>query len=88
MSAQPLDDFLHEPERYELDTEPPSPLELDRREFFRIVGGGLVVALVLGGVEAQQPGGRRGGFGGAASAAGPRRSAIPPRSRSSPSHYP
>ena len=66
MSAQPLDDFLLEPERYELYTEPPSPLELDRREFFRIVGGGLVVALVLGGVEAQQPGGRRGGFGGAA----------------------
>jgi len=66
MNEQPLDDLLLEPERYELFTDPPSSLEWDRREFFRIVGGGLVVALLLGRVEAQQRGGGRGGFGGPA----------------------
>jgi isoquinoline 1-oxidoreductase len=65
MSEQLLDDFLLEPERYELYSDPPSSLDWDRREFFRIVGGGLVVALVVGEAEAQRPGGRGGGFGGA-----------------------
>jgi isoquinoline 1-oxidoreductase len=59
-----LDDFLLEPERYELHEGCSESLELDRRAFFRLVGGGLVVACVLGNAQAQQPGGRkRGGFG-------------------------
>src|SRR5438105_9894911 len=59
-------DFLTEPERYELDEGSPS-WELNRRELFRIVGGGVVVALLLSPeqLEAQQPGrGGRGGLGG------------------------
>ncbi len=38
---------LLEPERYEL-RENGEPWELDRRQFFRIAGGGIVVALLLG----------------------------------------
>jgi len=62
-----------EPERYELQS-PSSyhfdPVELDRREFFRILGGGIVVACVLKDASAFQQsqgqsrgesGGRRGG---------------------------
>ncbi len=57
-------DFLLEPERYELFTDTFFSTELDRRAFFRIVGGGLIVACVLGEAGAQQPRqGRRGGFG-------------------------
>jgi isoquinoline 1-oxidoreductase len=65
MNERLLDDFLLEPERYELHEGSSWSLELDRRDFFRIVGGGLVVALLLGeSAEAQQQGGRRpGGFG-------------------------
>jgi nicotinate dehydrogenase subunit B len=59
-------DFLGEPERYELDEGSPA-WEWSRREFFRIVGGGVVVALLVGNKLAAQPPagrGRRGGFGG------------------------
>ena len=59
-------DYLSEPERYELDEGSPS-WEVSRRELFRIVGGGVVVALLLSSdqLEAQQPGrGGRGGLGG------------------------
>src|SRR5205085_5847881 len=52
-----------EVERYEL-YEGATPWELSRRHFFRVVGGGVVVALLLGeSAEAQPPGGRgqRGG---------------------------
>jgi isoquinoline 1-oxidoreductase len=46
------DDTLHEPvpepERYELWADHESLLEPSRRAFFQIVGGGVVVALVLG----------------------------------------
>jgi isoquinoline 1-oxidoreductase len=57
--------FLSEPERYELDEGSPS-WELTRREFFRIVGCGVVVALVVRDqAVGQQPASRgRGGFGG------------------------
>jgi isoquinoline 1-oxidoreductase len=48
MTRQLLDDYLLEPERYELHV---GSLELDRREFFRIAGGGLVVAFLLGNME-------------------------------------
>lgn len=55
-----------EPERYELHEAPRYQFELDRREFCRLVGGGILVCLVLGETAAQQPGrGGRGGFGGA-----------------------
>ena len=46
-----------EPERYEL-YEDGEPLWLDRRDFVRLVGGGLVVACLLADAEAQRFGGR------------------------------
>jgi isoquinoline 1-oxidoreductase len=63
------DDTLHdptlEPERYELWAGGEDLLEPSRRAFFRIVGGGLVVALVLADAELREapaqgmrPGGR------------------------------
>ncbi|MBO0700005.1 MAG: xanthine dehydrogenase family protein molybdopterin-binding subunit, partial [Zavarzinella sp.] len=56
-------DFEIEFERYEL-FEAIENLEATRREFFRITGGGLIVALLLGEEAlAQRPGGR-GGMGG------------------------
>src|SRR5438046_2936504 len=63
MNALVVDEFLNEPERYELH-EPESEWDWPRREFFRIVGGGVVVALLLGErLSAQPPAGRgqRGG---------------------------
>jgi isoquinoline 1-oxidoreductase len=60
------DEILLEPERYELFVEDTLSQELDRRAFFRLVGGGLVVACVLSDALAQQSRrGRPGGFGGA-----------------------
>src|SRR5712692_10064762 len=55
-------DYLLEPERYELYPELVAALELNRRDFFRIAGAGVVVALLLGegGVRpaaGQRPGG-------------------------------
>ncbi|HJZ92262.1 MAG TPA: molybdopterin cofactor-binding domain-containing protein [Gemmataceae bacterium] len=50
-----------EVERYEL-FEAIENLETNRREFFRIAGGGIIVALLLGEeASAQRPGGRQGG---------------------------
>src|SRR5262249_22558415 len=40
--------YLAEPERYELAGDGQPNLEFTRREFFRIAGGGVVVALLLG----------------------------------------
>jgi isoquinoline 1-oxidoreductase len=63
MNAFDIDDFLNEPERYELH-EKEIDWDWTRREFFRIVGGGVVVALLFGEkIGAQPPGGRgqRGG---------------------------
>src|SRR5438270_8730785 len=60
-------EFLCEPERYELHEGPAYLFELDRRDFFKIAGSGLVVLCLLQDAAAfQQPGGgrRRGGFGG------------------------
>jgi isoquinoline 1-oxidoreductase len=68
MSEPLLPDFTPEVERYEFFENPALLPELDRREFFRLVGAGVVVALLLPaeGSALQQPGrgGRRGGFGG------------------------
>jgi len=64
MSEQSIGEFACEPERYEL-YEGSSSWELNRREFFRIVGGGVIVALLLREpLDAQpaRPRGRR-GFG-------------------------
>jgi nicotinate dehydrogenase subunit B len=57
---------LIEPERYELFAEPPYRFELDRRDFLKTVGGGIVVCLLLNDAPAQPPGqgGRGRGFGG------------------------
>jgi nicotinate dehydrogenase subunit B len=63
MNQLPVEDYLSEPERYEL--REPAAWDWDRREFFRIVGGGIVIALLADRVAAQPPGGRgRGGLGG------------------------
>src|SRR5262245_5409050 len=49
-------------ERYELFEGPHYQFELDRRDFCRALGGGIVVCLLLGEASAQQPkGGFRGG---------------------------
>jgi isoquinoline 1-oxidoreductase len=67
MSELLQDDYLSEMERYELDEGPAFDFDLTRRAFFRVVGGGVVVACLLGKAAAQQPRGRgrgRGGFGG------------------------
>jgi isoquinoline 1-oxidoreductase len=66
MSEQSFTEFPFEPERYELYEDPSFALELSRREFFRIVGGGVVVALLFHDMAStQQPAqGRQRGFGG------------------------
>jgi isoquinoline 1-oxidoreductase len=58
------DSFI-EPERYEFLETPWYQFEVDRRDFFRLLGGGVLVFLALGEAEAfQQPGqGRPRGFG-------------------------
>jgi hypothetical protein len=55
-----------EPERYELFAEPKYHFALDRRDFLRIAGGGIVICLLVADAQAQQRGQRRGrgGFGG------------------------
>jgi nicotinate dehydrogenase subunit B len=55
MNEHILFDFLTEPERYELHEGPPP--DLSRRDFFRITGAGVVVALLFRGTaDAQRPG--------------------------------
>jgi isoquinoline 1-oxidoreductase len=56
-------EFDLELERYELYAEPHYEFELDRRDFLKAVGGGLVVFLVLHEAPAQPPERRRGGRG-------------------------
>ena len=62
MNEKQVTETPFEPERYELYAEPHSQFLLDRREFFQVLGGGIVVCLVLGDALAQQPGRGRGGF--------------------------
>jgi isoquinoline 1-oxidoreductase len=51
-----------EPERYELLAGPAYDFPLDRRGFFKSLGGGIVIASFLASAEAQESGGgRRGG---------------------------
>ena len=55
------DDVEHyEPERYELEERPAYSFGLDRRDFFRVLGGGVVVAVVLKDAIALQESGRGG----------------------------
>ncbi|HEV8069774.1 MAG TPA: molybdopterin cofactor-binding domain-containing protein [Planctomycetaceae bacterium] len=54
--------LLSEPERYELREEPRYRFEVDRRDFLKTLGGGIVVCLVAGVAKAQRPA-RRGGGG-------------------------
>jgi isoquinoline 1-oxidoreductase len=59
-------DTLFEPERYELREGPAYTFALDRREFLKTLGAGLVVLGLIERVDAQESGGgRRGGRGGA-----------------------
>jgi nicotinate dehydrogenase subunit B len=55
-----------EPERYELDEPGRYHFELPRRDFFKILGSGIVVLALVDSAEAQESGGgrRRGGGGG------------------------
>src|SRR5260370_12171900 len=48
MSTFQIPDFLLEPERYELHEAWLALPEVNRRDFFRIAGAGVVVALLLG----------------------------------------
>ena len=54
-SRRPLD----EPERYELQEGPRYRFELDRRDFFKVLGAGIVVCFVTGEADAYQERGRR-----------------------------
>src|SRR5579863_5430569 len=58
-----LDEFQIEAERYELSEPLPYQFDLDRREFFKLLGGGLVVLCFVAPVLGQESGngGRRGG---------------------------
>jgi len=56
-------------ERYEFFEGPLYQFELDRRDFLKVLGGGILVCLVAGDAIAQQPG-RRGGRGGGPSPIG------------------
>jgi hypothetical protein len=47
MSGKLRADISVEPERYELRAAAPYRFELDRRDFFRFLGAGLVVVSVL-----------------------------------------
>ena len=52
---------MHEVERYELENGPAYLFQTGRRDFFKLVGGGIEVLLLLGDdAEAQESGGRGG----------------------------
>ena len=55
------DDLVIEPERYEFFEAPRYSFEPDRREFFQVLGAGVVVALLVEDALAQQPRGRGAG---------------------------
>lgn len=53
-----------EPERYELFEAPRYHFDLDRREFCKLLGGGILVCLIVNETPAQERGQGRRGFGG------------------------
>ena len=61
MNAKPIVEIPIEPERYELRAAAPYRFDLDRREFFKFLGAGLVVVSVLKTTAAmgQESGGNR-----------------------------
>ena len=64
MSTNKITNVALEPERYELSAAPPYRFDLDRRDFFKFLGAGMLVVSVLKpAVIAQESGGgrRRGG---------------------------
>jgi isoquinoline 1-oxidoreductase len=65
VSKQVLDDSI-EVERYELFADSPYNFnfEVDRRDFFKLLGGGLVLVVALDGFARQESGGQRRGRGG------------------------
>jgi isoquinoline 1-oxidoreductase len=58
------DPIIIEPERHEFREGPAYHFELDRRDFLKVLGAGLIVLHLLDRAEAQDPGNRRGGRGG------------------------
>ena len=67
MNDERTPETILEPERYELHDAPQYHFDLNRRQFFKTLGAGIVVYLLLHDfdVDAQESGagGRRGGFG-------------------------
>jgi CO/xanthine dehydrogenase Mo-binding subunit len=59
MSKRQIPETIVEPERYELRERSLHHFELDRRDFFKLVGGGVAVFLLLPKALAQESGGRR-----------------------------
>lgn len=53
--------FELEPERYEISEKKPYQFEMDRRDFFRVAGGGLVIFSLIEGASGQESGGGRQG---------------------------
>jgi isoquinoline 1-oxidoreductase len=54
MNENLIHEIFFEPERYELDAGPGSPFSLTRRQFLKVLGGGVVVACVWKDALAQQ----------------------------------
>jgi isoquinoline 1-oxidoreductase len=66
MSADAFASQIIEPERYELFEQPRYEFELDRREFLKVLGGGILLCLVAHDhAEAQEPAKKQGRGGGA-----------------------
>ncbi len=57
MNQRPTPDIFIEPERYELRASPLYRFELDRREFFKVLGCGVVVLFLADAALAQESGG-------------------------------
>src|SRR5205823_15121689 len=49
-----------EPERYELQSGPAYSFDLGRRDFFKMLGGGIVIVSIISDALAQESGGGRG----------------------------
>jgi nicotinate dehydrogenase subunit B len=64
VNDESINDISIEPERYELSREAPYRFELvdfERRDFFKVVGGGLLIVFALKSTPAQQAGQESGG---------------------------
>ena len=61
--STPIPEVILEPERYELEAEPTCRFDLDRREFFKVLGRGVVVLLLADTALGQESGRQRRGGG-------------------------